>query len=688
MSTQASQNLFSKIHRRSNIPLSTEQWTIWGSVGLLAISALLIRIWFSGRPLQGDDYNSLNEAFDLGPKINGWLYYILLRFWIQLGHSDTWYQLLSIILGVITVPFAFLAGRLVADNKTGFAFAAMAATSPFTVELALRVRHYSLFLTASTIVLAVAILYINYPTWPRRWLWLAASWALLAVSHIFGAILVAAILLFIFVWRGARPVRLVHRLAIVILALSFFSIVLFLPTTREYGWQWLQGAIGALQQVDFQSARGLSLAQIIKIPFATYIFVLGYNVYPLNWLLVIPAGLLVVVCGLIGLATLWRRAELALIFVIFSLLIVVFVGFDSVVPAHTETAAPSHVAMVWPAFALLLSIGAARFKSGFLVFPLILVNLFGLSFTRSNEWSYGSSGPNWQTAAKFAESFDVNSTALIHDGRSGDPIAFYFSDEISRFNLIDDPESGLNKLSGFDYLIFVSNDYHTERRQRFNQFLSDVYKNFAWVDGRVDYPFFEYALQRKPEGLPGFTLISDTGQIRQPFDIYGLEFQDLRLPVTIEVAKVPIIIAGSLTLPNLDGNLQRIIPLAHEVHSDRLILVSNFISPNSLQLGQQVGTVTLQTQSGEVLEVPLRAGIETESWHKSCSQPAPCVTQFQWHKRIAFSGQHSYPMSWRDFQAGLHTMVIPVPKQVSLNQLTFDYTAEQGHLYIWAVALP
>src|SRR6266403_3860228 len=90
----------------------------WLIVSVLICASLFVRLWNIRMPLQGDEYSSLQDALKLGSNLSGLLYFTLLHFWMQLGESDWWYRLLSVLLGVAAVPFAYWAGRLTAGRLT------------------------------------------------------------------------------------------------------------------------------------------------------------------------------------------------------------------------------------------------------------------------------------------------------------------------------------------------------------------------------------------------------------------------------------------------------------------------------------------------------------------------------------------------------------------------------------------
>ena len=661
-------------------------------VALLLGVGLLARLWRIDAPLQGDDYNSLREATFLGQNLNGLLYFVLLHFWMQPIQAEWWYRLLAVLLGLCAIPIAYWAGTLLAGRRAGLIAAALFSIAPFAVDTTHQVRGYSLFLTTSVLALAATLFFLSSANRRRRWLWLGISLVLLPLSHIFGLLLAGVLLLFLYILRGRWPASLSTRWILACLGLACLLAILLWPTTRFYGWQLLQRSIGALRLVDYQSTRGLSAAQFVKIPLALYVFTFSYSVYPLIWLFVIPAFLVILIVAIAGLIALRKQAPaLALLLAILGLVPFVFLVLDAIVPAYTETAGPRHVTMTWPAFALLLAVGASRARNGILTLPLLLVAAIGLGVNWSSDWSYAgeSAGPDWHAAADFAASAAAGPTAVLYDGRSQDPITFYFPAQLRRIGYWDYLQGNdLGDLLTYNRIIFLTNDYQVERRQGFDQLLDRLKNRFNLIGGRVEYPLFEYVFERKRTDGAADAVMPANGQIRQPLRTYGLEFQDLRLPLTIEVDGTPLTVAGAFGLPDLLGAREQTIALDDPPLTDRLVLLSTVVGAEDLKPGSPVAEVVAESDRGERQVFPLRMGMETQDWSRACPPAAACKTVYQWHKRIAFVGQQGYPGAWRDFRAGLHGVVVNLPPTTRVRRITLRYLASSGRLSVWGLAVP
>ncbi len=119
-----------------------------------------------------------------------------------------------------------------------------------------------------------------------------------------------------------------------------------------------------------------------------------------------------------------------------------------------------------------------------------------------------------------------------------------------------------------------------------------------------------------------------------------------------------------------------------------MILLSDTVGAGGLQPDHLIAEVLVESKEGKTVTIPLRLGKETAGWDQQCESSAPCQTVFQWHKRIAVTGQNSYDRSFRDFPAGLHGVALDLPERMEVVRVTFRYTANSGSLYVWGVALP
>jgi hypothetical protein len=215
--------------------------------------------------------------------------------------------------------------------------------------------------------------------------------------------------------------------------------------------------------------------------------------------------------------------------------------------------------------------------------------------------------------------------------------------------------------------------------------MHNLESGFFWQDGWVDYPFFQYRLQRKAPDLQGY-VISRTGQIRQPLRFYGSEFQDIELPIDIEVAGIPFSIMGSFWLPDSGGRFTETIPLASPVHGGKIVLLTTFLGQGKMPERRLIAELKVDGLN-QRYHIPIRIGEETESWDETCQDTVSCETVYKWRKRIAFVGQRKYPGAWQDFWAGLHGVSLELPHPTEISRISLRYLAENGELYVWGVGV-
>ncbi len=81
------------------------------------------------------------------------LYYFLLHFWMRLfGSSDVAVRALSGVASVITLPFAFVAGKRLAGRAGAWSALVLLASSPFALSYATSARMYSLMILWSLLL--------------------------------------------------------------------------------------------------------------------------------------------------------------------------------------------------------------------------------------------------------------------------------------------------------------------------------------------------------------------------------------------------------------------------------------------------------------------------------------------------------------------------------------------------------
>jgi hypothetical protein len=649
---------------------------------------LLLRIYpISLYPLTGDEYNSIAGANTILLNWNSLSYSVMMHFWIRLGHSEFWLRFPSAIFGTAAVLIIFKLGERLGGWRTGVVAGLLAATSPFLIYHSQEMRFYSLFICASAAFMLATVHYVDEKKTVRTLAIACLAGLVLLLSHFLGILALCT--------QSTATVLVNKSRRVMVSAVAVLLILIGLPLVpgvQHMLWSFYSAHAGVTDSSEPVIAR-VSIVNFAKAALTGYTFVFGYHVYPLRLVLVIVGSSL---CGLLlsfGCARLWKESAWRMLPFIYLLPIVgVFIVLNSIGGRVATVISPRHAAFVWPAFIMLLAIGLTSLKKTafhMALAGLLMINASSLWLGWQKDWTYGIA-TDYRKAAEYASRWVTADTAILHDGRSKNPISFYFPKRTTLINsggYLDGQD--LSELLRYQRLVFVTDDWQPERRGGFDRLMERLHDQFVWQDGRVDYPLFEYVLERKttPEAS-GYSVSPDTNQVRQPLSIYGLEFQDLALPISIKVKDVPLHIIGAFGLPDSNEQKGAVIPLATPSRATRLVLLTNVVGARGLQSGQQIAEIVVEDKSGKVLKFPLRLGNETDSWDKQCQPPAPCETVFQWHKRMAIVGQNGYEGALRDFQAGLHGVVIDFPEQRDVVKLTIRYLANSGHLYVWGIALP
>jgi hypothetical protein len=639
-------------------------------------------------PLQGDEYNSIAEAWKLGLNWQSLVYAAFLRGWLAIGSGDAWLRLLSVIFILGTVACLYGLGWTLGGWKLAAISGLLASTSPFLIYHAQEVRFYALFIFSSSLFLLLAVRWLEHDRPSRELPLLAASALLLVFSHFLGSLVVLALGLFAWADSGVSK-RMQARLYLAALVLALLLTIPLLPPVQVFLWQLYQKIAHATASTAPQ-VTAISFLNGAKLAVAGFIFTFGYHVYPLNWELVIPGGIVIGSLAILGAWKILAGKRWAAIPIFYAILLAgVYLALDTAGGRLAGGVAPRHVAFFAPVLLLLVGVGAASLPGRWSLVAtavLVMINLASLSQRWSGSWSYGDI-VDFRAAADFASLHLPESGIIVHDGRSNDPIDRYFPEDYASLSTWQVEQSqDLSLLDNTNSLLFVTSDYQEERRRGFDQLLAKLADNYTWQSTRVDYPLFEILLERKPPGSAGYPVTPSSGQIHQPLSIYGLEFQDLSLPLDIEVDGTPLIVAGAFSLPGSQDGTQVEIPLAEPVPAGRLLLATSLLQADGIADGKTVAEVVLTSTDGAEIILPLRKGIEVQSWDQDCPAESPCKTVYDWHKRLALLGQHAYQGAWHDFQARMHGVSLELPEG-EYTRLVLRDLDTSGVLYIWALGI-
>ncbi|MBC7185757.1 MAG: hypothetical protein H5U38_01855 [Calditrichaeota bacterium] len=657
------------------------------NIVLIVVLGLFLRLLaIQNLSLFGDEFSSLLEARHLGMNWNGILYYSVLHFWMKIVHADWWYRLFSVLLGVSAIPFLYFAGKFYRGTRLGVAMALLGALSPFLIVHSQTVRHYIVAFLLASIALAALLAILDGNQKPIWKFWFIASLILLPFSFILGVLLSLLFLIVLYIERSKESRQKTIRIIIVSVLFLVFNLVLLINPVRIWGWHWIQHLTDAVRYIDFQNSRGFGISQLVKLPFYFFLFVLGYHVYPLEWAIVLPAAIVTAIALCVGLLRMKNKCQLILVGAF--LLMLQFLVFDAVVPPHSLTLGPEYLIIFWPMLILLLADGAIGYWKNGAFMGLMLIFFTGVLYQHYSNWSYGEENRiDWPRVLQRYQSVDTDSTLLLYDGRSAQALRHYSSSSIQQMGTWQVTAGAVDSLSNFYRKIFwLSNDWQTDRIRRFNDLFRRLYETYDLVDGRVDYPLFQYSFEKRPFAGTGVPVDSTSGRVMIPNFLYGLDLSDLPLPISASLESVKVPVLGNFRLPDFRGKNSIEIALARPVGAAELFIITSLVMPsNSVTAETTIGRIRLMDSEGKRFDLDLTYKKNIFSWDEPIQNSIMAEhLAFSWHKRIFFTGQHTYPGAWRDFTAKAYFSGFTLPKDL-FHSIRIDYKFPVGHLYVWGI---
>jgi 4-amino-4-deoxy-L-arabinose transferase-like glycosyltransferase len=172
------------------------------------------------------------------------LYYVLLRIWLQFGHSPFFIRSLSAVIAAATIPAVYWLGSLLFDHRVALIAAAVLALNGYDVRYAQEARSYSLFVLLATLSSGFLIAFVKKPTRAHRAGYVVCS--ILAVYSHFYALLLVGTHWLALRWRNkpvedesTRSAGLQMRRAWIAIAVAVLPLLIFVAKTGAGPIRWI-----------------------------------------------------------------------------------------------------------------------------------------------------------------------------------------------------------------------------------------------------------------------------------------------------------------------------------------------------------------------------------------------------------------------------------------------------------------
>jgi mannosyltransferase len=159
------------------------------------------------------------------------LFYVLLHFWMGwFGTSDEAVRALPGVIGVITLPFAYLAGKSLGGRTAGLAAFLLVATSPFAIRYDTETRMYSLVVLLTVLGFLALDRSLRNPR-PGNLIGVGAVTGLLLYTHYWSLYLVVTMVLWLawVAWRGQPSWRRGARASLVAAVVGCLTFIPWVP---------------------------------------------------------------------------------------------------------------------------------------------------------------------------------------------------------------------------------------------------------------------------------------------------------------------------------------------------------------------------------------------------------------------------------------------------------------------------
>jgi hypothetical protein len=313
------------------------------------------------------------------------LYYLLLRAWMHLGHSEAFVRSLSVVFGVAAIPAIYFLGRSLSDSRIALIAAALLCINSYHVRYSQEARSYSLTVFLCILSSLYFLKLLKIPSRRNRLFYILFS-ALAVYAHFFSVLMLLAH----WIWLRFLDPRLVPKEAKKVwmpITLAILPVIAFIATTGAGPLSWIQRpSLHGLWQLALDWTGNGGALLVLLFAAACFVAVSG-NVGPKSRFLL-----------------LWIFLPVALV-----------LALSIARPAFL----PRYFIFSLPALLLLAASGLARIRARWLFGALLLLFL-GMSlrgvvaFYRERATS---SDENWRAASQY----------LLANSRPGDALVFHIA---------------------------------------------------------------------------------------------------------------------------------------------------------------------------------------------------------------------------------------------------------------------
>lgn len=164
-----------------------------------------------------------------------WLYYVLLHVWMRFGSGDAYYRLLSVVIGLTSIPGIYVLGKSVGSQRTGAISAFLLAIHPMFQRYLQDVHSYSLVVSLSIWSSYLFVLFMHRPT-VRRMAAYVLSALFMVYSHSFGIFVLASHYVSLLYLRRFAGASRLYSISIITLILGLAPFLLFPIPNQNIAW--------------------------------------------------------------------------------------------------------------------------------------------------------------------------------------------------------------------------------------------------------------------------------------------------------------------------------------------------------------------------------------------------------------------------------------------------------------------